>query len=174
MAFLLTKNGNSKKQAWCNALPKQLGRSNLRKMEFASMNFDDSSKGAITSVITQWIDAYIWFLSTTLPPQSTSNLCILTIITVKTTNSSIQEGLFFDCVPIYDFLRYMLKSWYAAFSKCWLMILLTQPDRERSESFKNCISPRTRLISPSCLVDIKLGRFAHLGNRSLACRGSWM
>ena len=44
-----------------HALPKQLGRPHLWNLQFTSMNFDDSSICVITSVITQWITAYIWF-----------------------------------------------------------------------------------------------------------------
>ena len=50
-----------------HALPKQLTRSNLWKLEFSSMNSDDSSKCVIIYVIMQWNGACIWFLKTTFP-----------------------------------------------------------------------------------------------------------
>ena len=52
LAFCLAKNGNTKKQAQCNARPKQLRRLNLRKLESASLRFDDTSNYAIIKVIT--------------------------------------------------------------------------------------------------------------------------
>lgn len=61
----------------------------------------------------------------------------------------------------------MLKSWYRLhfLYLSWLMILLTHPDVDRV-SHSKIVSHLTQGSSPILSRDIKLGRFAHLGNRS--------